>query len=284
MQFNLIGPGRVGLALAHALIHTGQYTLNAVYHPTMPRAQKATTLLGQGTPYDALHALPHADITFITTQDQHIELIAHALDNANHLKPKSLVVHMSGILSSNILMPLKTQDVIIGSLHPLKAFAEKERPEPDAFQAIDCAIEGEQAAIALLKNMVLALGANDFLIHPEQKASYHAAAIMASNYLVTLAAEASHLLEQAGVPEGETLTLCTRLMQTSLNNLKQAKSPEQALTGPLMRGDIHTIQQHLDAVQTEDTKALYQAAGLTTLALTDLTPECSERMKALFTS
>ena len=169
MQFNLIGPGRVGLALADALIHTGQYTLNAVYHPKLQRAKKATTLLNQGTAYDTLDTLPHADITFITTQDNLIASIVDALHHANRLKPHSLIAHMSGIIGSDILMPLKTQHILIGSLHPLKAFAQKERPEAHAFQNIDCAVEGEPTAVTQLTNIAHTLGASVFLFSPTKK-------------------------------------------------------------------------------------------------------------------
>ncbi|MDX2345982.1 MAG: DUF2520 domain-containing protein [Legionella sp.] len=284
MQFNLIGPGRVGLALAQALIDTNQYSLLGIYHPTYARAEKAAKILAQGMACHSLNQLPQADVTFIATQDTHIKIIASELAATKNLKPESLVAHLSGILSADILMPLKTQDIHIGSLHPLKAFCHKETPEKNAFKHIDCAVEGDTFAVTQLSAIANALNANVFEINPEQKASYHAAAIMASNYLVTLAAEANALFESSGIPEKKAHALCTRLMQTSLDNLKQADIAKDALTGPLMRGDIESIQKHLNTIDSPITKALYQTAGLATLPLTNLNQPTRNIFKALFTS
>jgi ATP-binding cassette subfamily F protein uup len=267
IHFNLIGPGRVGLALAKALIDTGKYTLKSLYHPT--EAKKAVTLLTQGNPCSTLQQLQPADITFITTQDTIIESLAIELAETKILKPESLVVHMSGILPSSILVPLKRKGLYIGSMHPLKAFCQKNQPEINAFHDIDCAIEGDKYAIEKLTAIANQLGANAFSITPDVKARYHAAAIMASNYLVTLAAEATTLFEKSGINKQTAHTLCTRLMQTSLDNLKITDTAEQALTGPLKRGDIETIEKHLDAFNTPTTKTVYQTMGLATLPLTE---------------
>ncbi|MCH9756543.1 MAG: DUF2520 domain-containing protein [Gammaproteobacteria bacterium] len=285
MHFNLIGPGRVGLALAHALINTNQYTLLGVYHPRLTSAKKAVQSLGFGTAYDTLKALPEADITFITTKDPDIESIVQALAKVQNLKPKSLIVHASGILSSDVLKPLKEQGTYIGSLHPLKAFVQKNRLEQNAFKQIYCAVEGDKAAVIQLTAIGRLLDATVFPIHPKEKATYHTAAIMASNYLVTLAAEASTLFECAGIPKTDVPALCTGLMQTSLDNLKQSDTVQNALTGPLMRGDIKTIQKHLKALESSPSKTaktLYKTAGIATLPLTNLSPGKIQNIKALF--
>ncbi len=279
MHFNLIGPGRVGLALAQALIDTNQYDLLGIYHPTLARAEKAVHALKQGQAYDTLSQLPKTDITFIATQDTHIASITHALAATTNLKPDSLIVHLSGILSSDVLTPLKALGMHIGSLHPLKAFCQKETSEKNAFKQIDCAIEGDKLAVTQLYALAHAVQANPFEINPEHKASYHAAAIMASNYLVTLSAEASALFENSGIPKAQAHQLSTRLMQTSLNNLQQAPTAKNALTGPLMRGDVETIQKHLNAITSPISKALYQKAGLATLPLVNLNPKCLHTIK-----
>ncbi len=282
MRFNLIGPGRVGLALAHALIHRAQYTLCGLYHPKLASAQKTVDTLSTGTPINKLKDLPEADITFITAKDGDLETLVQQLAGTAHLKQGSLVAHMSGILGSNILTPLKSQGVQIGSLHPLKAFCQKDTPEENAFDDIDCAVEGDKTAVTALTTLGKSLGAHVFTIYPEHKTTYHAAAIMASNYLVTLASVATELFNASGIEKKKAHTLCTHLMQTSLNNLKKTDSAKCALTGPLMRGDIATIEKHLSALQSETIKTLYQTAGLATLSLVDLESECLKKIKEFF--
>ena len=280
MHINLIGPGRVGQALATALRHTNHYTLMGIYHPDIKQAKKITQQLQQGIPCDTLAALPAADITFITTPDDAIPPLCIQLSNEATLKPKSIIAHMSGILDSNVLIPVKKHNVSIGSLHPLKAFRQTNKPEPHAFKNVDCTVEGEAPAITCLTTLAQTLGAHVLALTPEKKAIYHAAACMASNYLVTLAAESSALFQEAGLADNEALKLCTRLMQTSLDNLKHVQTPEQALTGPLMRGDIKTLKQHLNHIKSPVTQALYQIAGLATLPLTTLPYDCIKAIKA----
>ncbi len=281
MHVNLIGPGRVGRQLAASLIKTGHYTLGGIYHPDMKKAHMLTEQLQAGIPYDKLQALPLADITLITTPDDVIASVCEKLLSDAQLKPESTIAHMSGILDADVLMPLKkNHNVSVGSLHPLKAFHASSTLLSDAFYDIDCAIEGDKSATACLEALAHALGARAFSINAEQKATYHAAACIASNYLVTLAAEAVALFKEVGIKEDKALQLCTRLMQTSLDNLKHVRAPKDALTGPLMRGDIKTIKQHLTHIVAPDTHALYQSLGLATLPLTELSYERAERIKA----
>jgi len=279
MHVNLIGPGRLGKALAASLISTGEHKLFAVYHPDSSRAQQAVNTLGQGTPIHQLSALPHADITLIACPDDKMPSLVEKLATASVITPGSIVMHMSGILSSDILIPLKQHGALIASVHPLKAFRKTNTPDTTAFQNIHCAIEGDSKAIKILTPLWQAMGAHIFTLNSEKKATYHAAAVMASNYLVTLAAEASNLFKISGAPQKNAQDICLQLMQTSLDNLKQTDAPEKALTGPLVRGDAQTIQQHLDAITSEKTKNLYCAAGLATLPLTDLDDESLTALK-----
>lgn len=270
MHVNLIGPGRLGKTLAASLISTGEHTLLGVYHPSIKRAQQAVKILGQGEPIDQLSALPKADLTLITCPDDKMPALIHELSTTANIKPKSILMHLSGILSSDVLMPIKQQGVHIASLHPLKAFREASSRDTNAFQGVHCAIEGDDEAIKILMPLWQAMGAQVFTLNPEKKATYHAAAVMASNYLVTLAAEASQLFELSDVPSKNAHEICLQLMQTSLDNLKQTNTPQQALTGPLLRGDVQTIKKHLNAIKLGETKNLYCAAGLATLSLVKL--------------
>jgi len=273
MHINLIGPGRLGKALVQSLTHAGEHTLLAVYHPDIARAQQAVDAIGQGTPINNLSLLPKADITLITCPDDVMASLVDKLAEAAVVAPNSIIMHLSGILSSDVLMPLKQQGAWIASVHPLKAFRKTTQPETTAFQDVHCGIEGNSKAIKILTPLWQAMGAQLFTLNSEKKAAYHAAAVMASNYLVTLAAEASELFKSSGVPPQNAREICLQLMQTSLDNLKQTDTPEKALTGPLVRGDVQTIEQHLDAISSGKTKNLYCAAGLATLPLVDLNDE-----------
>lgn len=279
MHINLIGPGRLGKAIAASLISTDEHELLSVYHPKITSAQDATRALGHGTAINNLKLLPRADITLITCPDDKMPGLIKKLTEVMIIQPNSIVMHASGILSSDILMPLKKQGAWVASLHPLKAFRKANTPDRNAFQGVNCATEGDDEAILKLTPLWQSIGAHVFKLNSDKKASYHAAAVMASNYLVTLASEANNLFEISGLPPENAREICLQLMQTSLDNLKQTDTPKQALTGPLARGDIKTVQQHLDAIKTQKTKNLYCAAGLATLPLTDLNKQDQKKLK-----
>ena len=93
---------------------------------------------------------------------------------------------------------------------------------------------------------------------------------MASNYLITLAHASEELLLQAGIAQTHARTMICNLMQGNINNLLNTQRIEEALTGPLCRGDTQTLNMHLKAINNPKTQALYKTAGLATLAMTDL--------------
>jgi predicted short-subunit dehydrogenase-like oxidoreductase (DUF2520 family) len=102
-------------------------------------------------------------------------------------------------------------------------------------------------------------------VAPELKPLYHAGAVFASNYVVSLMAVAVRMLEEAGIgPEAATGALLS-LARATLDNI-EAAGPAGALTGPIARGDVATLRRHLSALTHADAE-LYRAMGRETLRL-----------------
>ena len=280
ITFNLIGAGRLGKTLAVALTHNNVAELLSLYNPSLTSSQKVTQQLGTGKAIASLAELQPADMLWITAPDDQTSLIVHELVEKSSIRPGTIVVHCSGVLGSDILAPLAQLGCHTASLHPLKAFA-KDDINPMAFQGCYCAIEGSPQAITTLSNLFERLGAKLTAINPSKKAVYHAAAVISSNYLVTLAAEGIKLLEEAGIETDTAFAITQQLMQGSLQNIGKTRSPRQALTGPLVRGDKKTIQCHLENLNDPITKQLYCAAALATLPLTLLDETQRHEIEAL---
>jgi predicted short-subunit dehydrogenase-like oxidoreductase (DUF2520 family) len=132
----------------------------------------------------------------------------------------------------------------IGAFHPLAAFATPDAALPDG---ITFAIEATPPLYALLWQMALDLGGRPFNLAPDDKTLYHAAAVIASNYTVTLAALATELFERLGATPEQGLHALLPLMRTTLDNLERQGLPD-ALTGPLVRGDVGTVWRHIQAL------------------------------------
>ncbi|WP_419419732.1 Rossmann-like and DUF2520 domain-containing protein [Legionella sp. D16C41] len=268
LHFNLIGAGRLGKNLALSLSSAG-HLLKAIFNKQVITANQACSTLNSGKAVAYLSDLPQADIIFITTPDDVIEEIVLELASKKIIKPGSIAVHCSGVLNSDILKPLQAQGCFIASLHPLKAF-RADTLDKNSFNNCDCALEGDNQATQVLSMLFKPLGANLVTIMPDKKPLYHAAAVFASNYLVTLALQALHLFKEVGIKEQEAKPIIARLMHTSLANIQDAANLSTALTGPLARGDVNTIVKHLKAQKYLSTLPLYKALSVETLPLTSL--------------
>ena len=108
-----------------------------------------------------------------------------------------------------------------------------------------------------------ALEGHPLVIPPERRPLYHAAAVMASNYIVAMIDAAAMLMEQAGVPADQALLALAPLIEASVRNSLNS-GPVQALTGPIERGDEQTVALHLSALvdAPESVRHLYRSAGL----------------------
>lgn len=265
LSFNLIGSGNLGQTLGKLIIDKKLGTLRGVFNRDLRHSQAAIEFMGEGRAVSTLQDLPQADLYFVTTPDAAIETTAMALSHC--LEAPASVVHCSGSLSSDILLPLKTKGCFIASAHPIHAFANPQYSY-DHFAGSYCAIEGDAEVLRMLTPILEGLGAIPFDTQKADKALYHVATVFASNYLMTLAQQALSCLKSAGVERNIALELTLQLMRGSLSNLEKTRLPEAALTGPVQRAEIETIKRHLEALNTPEQKALYRLLARQTLTMT----------------
>jgi predicted short-subunit dehydrogenase-like oxidoreductase (DUF2520 family) len=119
-------------------------------------------------------------------------------------------------------------------------------------------------ALVLADDLARTLGMRPVRVAPEDRALYHAAASMASNFLVTLEAAAERLAASAGVER----SLLVPLVRATVANWA-AVGPEDALTGPVARGDEDTVRRQRDAVaeRAPDLLELFDALVAATRSL-----------------
>ena len=229
-SFSIIGCGRVGTALSVFLTRAG-YRPGAFFSKSESSAQQALAAAGDGRIADsATQAARLGRIVFISTPDLVIESVCKAIAQEHGFSDSSLVFHLSGALSSDILSQAKKQgNVGIGSIHPLQSFAPFLEGQDSPFSGINISIEGDDDAVEQGKQIVNDLGANYFCIPTQAKTLYHAAAVVASNYLVTLEDVAISLLKQADLTDQQAFEILEPLIWGTLNNIK-AQGTTNALT------------------------------------------------------
>ena len=157
------------------------------------------------------------------------------------IPPLELVGHTSGAQTLECLDEAREQGADTFSIHPLQTI-----PDPETSLAgAPCAIAGSSPrAERAAEELAAELGMAPFSVPDEVRAAYHAAASMASNFLVTLEESAAELLEQAGVDNAREL-LAPLVLRTAAN---WAERGDSALTGPIVRGDEQTVEQHRTAI------------------------------------
>jgi len=267
-RLGFVGAGRAGTALARALAAVG-WPVAAISSRTYAHAEALAALVpGAQARADAQAVADAADVVFLTVPDTAIGPVATAVA----WRRGQAVVHVSGVESLAPLAVPARQGALVGSFHPLQTFAAVPTPDPLApFAGITCALEGDAPLLPLLETMAQALGARAQALPPEAKLLYHTAAVLASNYLVTLLHLAAELWRAFGVPEREATAALLPLVRGAVENVGEHGAVE-ALTGPIARGDAATVAKHLQAVAVvrPEVLAAYRALGRATLDLARL--------------
>ena len=198
--------------------------------------------------------------------DDAIGGVAHALAEAGMRSGAAL--HTCGARGPDELCALAGAGVSCGCLHPLQTVASPEEGVR-ALPGVAFAVDGEGEASRWASEIVQLLGGLPLRIAPSARPLYHAAAVMAGNYVIVLISAAAMLMKEAGVDESAALRALGPLAQTSLENALRL-GPAPALTGPVRRGDADTVAAHLDAIRNlpGGVAELYRAAGSQALELT----------------
>lgn len=163
--------------------------------------------------------LPSTDLVLITTPDDAIEETGRRLAELAHHKGKTrhrTVLHTSGALSFAVLAPLAQAGFHTGSIHPLISVSEP-RAGAEALRGAFYCLEGDPSAIRIARLIVSDLRGKSFSVQPENKALYHAAAVMASPHLVALFDLAIEMLAACGLSkkrQRKYCCLCWRLLST----------------------------------------------------------------------
>lgn len=213
----VIGAGRLGTAISHALRSRGTPVEGPLVRGERPNA---------------------ADAVLLCVPDSQIEAAAGVAAGR-----APLVGHTSGATGLGALAPAGGSAF---GLHPLQTFAGGETPA--RFVGAGCAVAGEtDAALAAATTLAERLGMKALAITDDQRGAYHAAASIASNFLVTLQAAAERVAGGAGLEPAEARALLAPLVRSTVENWADL-GPERALTGPIARGDDTTVQRQRGAV------------------------------------
>ena len=269
MRIGVIGGGKVGRCLAGYLRENlVGITAHSPEHSRQLAAEFGTAPCTNG------ELVEQAEVLLLTVPDRLIGTVAAVIaseaqkaaadDASAEAKPLAAKVflHCSGSLGLAELAPLQQAGAHVGSLHPLQSFAGGATQLAGVYMAVDGDEAACQAAIALAN----ALGGHPFRVPAAERAAYHAAACICSNYAVAVEALAQRLMSRWLGDEAAAWQALLPLFKGTAANLEATSSPPTALTGPIARGDATTVARHL-AVLPAELVDVYCSLGLATTEL-----------------
>ena len=246
-------------ALGRLLFQHGQ-PIAVMASRSRSRAQRAARFVGSSVRAVQYSQLPtQAERLIVAVADDALPEVAGTLAEAG--MDAGMIIHTSGVWGPEVLSRLMEQGVSCASMHPLQTVANPKQGV-EKLPGSTFAVAGKGKAALWAKKLVKLLDGQVLTIKPLAKPLYHAAAVVASNYVVALIDAALLMMAKAGVSERQGRKALEPLVLAAVQNALR-RGPVAALTGPIERGDRQTVAAHLTALKAlpESVQGLYRALG-----------------------
>jgi predicted short-subunit dehydrogenase-like oxidoreductase (DUF2520 family) len=242
----IVGPGRLGRALALELRRAGYSISEIVSRDTVASKRKARELArkvdAQSSTGDSAHL--DADLVWFCVPDREIAAASHQLVSAIVWK-KKIAFHSSGALASDELRALRRRGASVASVHPLMTFVSGSIP---SLRGVPFAVEGDAAAVRAARRIVRNLGGEAFTIRKQHKAAYHAWGAFTSPLLVATLVTGERLARAAGLSAVEARKKMLPIVRQTITNY-ETLGPAGAFSGPIVRGDAEIVRKHLKVLK-----------------------------------
>ena len=252
IKFGFIGAGKVGFSLGKYL-KENNIDISGYYSKSQHSSKEAAIFTNTRQYNNLEDLIKNSDAIFITTPDNQIADVWNEIKKLP-IKEK-LICHCSGSISSEVFSNINNHGAYGYSIHPMFAISDKYNSYKDLSQAF-ITIEGHEKHLENLKRLFLHLGNDVAIISKENKILYHAASVTVSNLVLGLINNGVNYLEECGFTKEMAIKALYPLIENNLRNIKE-RGAVNSLTGPIERGDLSTVINHLNVIREED-KELYR--------------------------
>jgi len=246
-KISIIGPGSLGSALVLALFRTAYPISEIVYRDTSTSKRKAKALARRvgARAYSLSSSKLDAGVLWLCVPDRTIATLAGELFRRKKSWKGTVVLHSSGALPSDELNPFRKLGAAVASLHPLMTFV----PGVDqSFVGVPFAVEGDVLAVRKARQIVRDLKGAISVLPKSRKSAYHAWGAFTSPLLLSLLVTSEQVAKLAGIPPKEARRRMLPIILQTIENYVN-RGPAHAFSGPILRGDISTLERHLKALQ-----------------------------------
>ncbi len=253
MKTGFIGAGKVGCSLGK-LFSTRGIEVSGYYDRNTTYAEEAAQFTDSKVFADTETLINASDVLFITVPDG---LITTVFEEIRTLPIEGkFICHCSGSISSEDAFPgIGSTNAYEYSVHPLFAVSDRFGTYQELADAF-FTLEGNRQHIDEMSRLLSRAGLRFQIIDSSAKTRYHLAAVYSSNLMLALIQKAVTLLQECGFTESDALKAITPLVSGNVKHALEA-GPAKALTGPVERGDITTLQKHLEVSAGDDDRELY---------------------------
>ena len=259
MKIGFIGAGKAGCSLGKyfSCKATQADILVTGYYSIIEEEARWAAAFTNSSYYESMEELIAANDTIIlSTPDGAIKKVWEIIEKDN-IKGK-VFCHLSGSLSSDVFSGIEGYGAYPISIHPMFAFSDKESVYQQ-LNEVSFTLEGHSFAVSIWKEKLEKMGNDALVIAKEVKPKYHAAASLLSNHVIAVLQTGYTLLEECGFSENEARRFSRILVKNNVEHVIEAGSMN-ALTGPIERGDVETIEKHLSVVG-ENAESVYCTCG-----------------------
>ena len=278
LSVGVIGPGRAGAPLAAALARAGHPVVGA--HAVSQRSRRRVARFLPGVPVvDTAQVMAEADLVLLTVPDDVLDDLVSGLAGTGTVTPGQFIVHASGRYGVAVLEPVTQLGALPMALHPVMTFTGGPA-DLDRLSGCPFGVTAPRVLRPVAEALVVEMGGDPMWVPEDARPLYHAALANGANHLVTLVAQTLDLLAGAGVERPADLV--RPLLSAALDNVLEMG--DQALTGPVARGDAGTVSAHLEALSraAPEARAAYVAMARLTadraLAAGRLDPATAESL------
>ena len=264
MKVGFVGAGKVGCSIGK-LLNERQHNLLGYYSRTSSSAIDAADFTKSTYFQDLETLIKDSDTVFITVPDDSIGAVWE------QIKPMSIagkiICHCSGSLSSEIFKDIEETGAFGFSVHPLLAVSDRYTSYQELPKAL-FTIEGNENRISELQALLESCDLNVAHISAEVKTRYHGAAVLCSNLVVGLIQAAEDELRKCGFTDSQLAAAISPLLLGNVNKVLSVGTVN-ALTGPIERNDVGTVEKHLATFDGID-RDVYKILSRKTLEIAKL--------------
>lgn len=259
----VIGAGRVGSVLGSALRAAGHAIVGASGISETTKERIAALL--PGVPHlDVPEIIERSELVLLTVPDDELESVVRGIAATGGWQSGQLIAHTAGAHGIEILAPATAAGAIPLAIHPAMTFTGTSL---DLSRLIGCtfAVTAPNIVLPIAQALVVEMGGEPVVVAEADRPRYHAALAHGANHLVTLVAQSMRTLQSIGIDEPGKLL--HPLLSAALDGT--LRGGEQALTGPVMRGDVTTVSAHvaeLAKLGAEEASLIDVIAGYRALA------------------